>query len=312
MKQLLLPPVFVLLVSGCAAVRPCVGALPETATRDQVTRTSFRTEAPDQTCLQAYEWKSAQPVKGVVVVEHGIRDHASRYSALAEALAAKGLAVYGQDLRGHGSSGGNRQRFDSIDELVGDLDLAVSEAKKRNPGLPVFLYGHSLGGLISTHYALAHGTSLKGLVLSGAALKLPTYVTGGEKAAARFFSVVIPGLKAQRVDDTVFVREPAAKAELAADPQVDHFDLPARSAAAGLDAIDDVQTRMEEVKVPLLIMHGSADQGTNIEGSRELNQRAASADKTLKIWDGLFHDLLHEPERDQVISTVDAWISARL
>jgi alpha-beta hydrolase superfamily lysophospholipase len=113
------------------------------------------------------------------------------------------------------------------------------------------------------------------------------------------------------VDDSEFVREPAAKADLASDPLIDHANLPARSAAAGLDAIADVQRRMEQVKVPLFIMHGTGDKATNPEGSRELYARAGSADKTLKLYDGMFHDLLHEPERDRIIHDVTAWISAR-
>jgi lysophospholipase len=282
-------------VSGNAVIRP------------------YHAQASDGTCLQAYEWKPASgQVMGSVVIVHGIRDHASRYAALAEALTARGLVVYAQDMRGHGDSGGDRQRFDSLPQLVEDTDLAVEQARKLNPGVPVFVYGHSLGGLISTHYALAHGDKLRGLVLSGPALKLFPSVSDGQKGAARFFSAILPGLPAQSVDDTEFVREEAAKKELAADPLVWHDNLPARSAAAALDGIDDVQKRMGDLKVPVLILHGSADKATNPEGSRELSTRAASTDKTLKIYDGVFHDLMHEPEHNQITGDVVGWITARL
>jgi len=301
-----------LAAGGCAAARTCAATAHPPPANGNTVR-PYQATAADGTCLQAYEWKPASgQVVGAVVIVHGIRDHASRYAALAEALAARGLIVYSQDLRGHGDSGGDRQRFDSMAQMVGDADLAVEEAKKLNPGLPVFLYGHSMGGLISTEYALAHGDKLRGLVLSGAALKLPPTVSDGEKGAARFFSAVLPGLPAQAVDDTQFVRDPAAKKELAADPLVDHGNLPARSAAAALDGIDDVQKRMGELKVPVLILHGSADKATNPEGSKELNARAASADKTLKIYEGVFHDLMHEPERAQITEEVVGWITARL
>ncbi|HVE81849.1 MAG TPA: lysophospholipase [Myxococcales bacterium] len=302
-----------ILAGGCAAARACSEATHAPPSTAAAAVRPYRVQAADGTCLQAYEWKpTSGPARGAVVIVHGIRDHASRYAALAEALAARGLIVYSQDLRGHGDSGGDRQRFDSMAQMVGDADLAVEEAKKLNPGLPVFLYGHSMGGLISTEYALAHGDKLRGLVLSGAALKLPPTVSDGEKGAARFFSAVLPGLPAQAVDDTQFVRDPAAKKELAADPLVDHGNLPARSAAAALDGIDDVQKRMGELKVPVLILHGSADKATNPEGSKELNARAASADKTLKIYEGVFHDLMHEPERAQITEEVVGWITARL
>jgi len=299
-------------VSGCATTHPCTVTTVKPYSNDRVVLTPYQAQASDATCLQAYEWKpQANSVRGVVVIIHGVRDHASRYDALAQALGKQGLAVYAQDHRGHGNSGGDRQRFDSIGQLVDDVDVAVSEAKRRHPGVPVFLYGHSMGGLVATQYALAHGESLRGVVLSGAALKLQPNVTGGEKAAAHFFGGLIPGLPAQHLDDTEFVREPAAKAELAADPLIDHGNLPARSAAAALDAIDDTQRRMEQVKVPLLILHGTADKATNVDGSRDLYARAGSTDKTLKLYDGVFHDLMHEPERDRIIQDVTAWITAR-
>ena len=292
--------------------RPCIGALPDVAVADDVTRTPYRTEAPVAQCLQAYEWKAGAPARGVVVIVHGLRDHSVRYEALAEALVKQGLVVYAQDMRGHGRSGGDRQRMDSMDELVADIHLEVAEAKKRNPGLPVFVFGHSLGGLISTTYAVKHGDELTGLMLSGPALKLLPGVSDGDKAGARLFSSLIPGLKVQALDDTEFVREAAAKKELAEDPLVDHANLPARSAAMALDAIDFIQAHLAEVKVPFLVMHGTVDKATNIEGSVALSEKAASTDKTLKKWEGVSHDLLHEPERQQVIDLVTSWVVARL
>ncbi len=300
-------------LTGCATARQCPAPALSAASTAHGMRTPYRAQAADGTCLQAFEWMpSTGPVRGVVVVIHGIRDHASRYEALAEALMGQGLAVYAQDHRGHGHSGGEHQRFESIAQLVGDVDVAVQEAKRRHPGVPVFLYGHSMGGLVATHYALAHGELLRGVVLSGAALELPPSVSDGQKGAARFFSAVLPGLPAQEVDDTEFVREPAAQAEMAEDPLIDHSNLPARSAAAMLDAIEDVQRRMEEVKVPLLVLHGTADKATSVEGSRDLSQRASSSDKTLKLYEGVYHDLLHEPERELVIQDATQWILARL
>lgn len=301
-----------LLVTGCATSRPCIGALPSLAVDGEVTRTPYRVETTEAQCLQAYEWKAAAPARGVLVIVHGIRDHAVRYEALATAFVKQGFTVYAQDLRGHGRSGGDRQRVDSMDELVAHVDLTIEEAKKRNPGVPVFLYGHSLGGLISTTYAVKHGDTLTGLVLSGPALKLLPFVTDGDKSGARFFSGLIPGLKVQAVDDTEFVREPAAKAELANDPLVDHSNLPARSAAAAIDAIDFIEAHLADVKVPFLVMHGTVDKATNIEGSVALSEKASSTDKTLKKWEGTYHDLLHEPEKQQVIDLVTSWVVARL
>lgn len=300
----------VVLASSCATTGPCVGVMPELSAMNPAI-TPYRVDSGEGECLQAYEWKAGSP-RGAVVVMHGIRDHALRYDGLARALNAKGFSVYAQDMRGHGRSGGDRQRFDSMPQLVADLHHAVSEAKTRNPGLPVFLYGHSLGGLIGTTYTIEHPSELSGLVLSGPALKLFPTVTGGEKSGARFFSAVIPGLKVQSFDDTEFSRDEAAKKELASDPLIDHSNLPARSAAAALNGIDFVQEHLADVKVPFVVMHGTVDTATNLEGSVELSEKAGATDKTLKTWEGLHHDLLHEPERDQVAEFVTRWIDARL
>lgn len=301
-----------LLVTGCATSRPCIGALPTVTVDRDVTRTPYRLETTEAQCLQAYEWKGTAPPRGIVVVAHGLRDHAVRYDALANAFVKQGFVVYGQDMRGHGLSGGARQRFDTMDELVAHLGLEVDEAKQRNPGVPLFLFGHSLGGLVSTTYAVKHGEKLAGLVLSAPLLKLLAGVSDVDKAGARFFSGVLPGLKVQALDDTEFVREATAKTELANDALIDHSNLPARSAAAALDAIDSIQAHLADVKVPLLVMHGTLDKATNIEGSVELSEKASSTDKTLKKWDGTFHDLLHEPERQQVIDLVTSWVVARI
>jgi len=119
---------------------------------------TYTTTATDGTCLRGFVWKptSAQ-VRGVVVITHGIRDYAMRYDTFARKLNAQGYAVYAQDLRGHAHSGGARQRFDSMKQLVADGDLAFSAARSQYPTAPVFALGHSLGGLVTTEYALAHG-----------------------------------------------------------------------------------------------------------------------------------------------------------
>ncbi|MEQ1507311.1 MAG: lysophospholipase [Myxococcota bacterium] len=293
-----------LAVTGCGAKRACLDAAATAETAPSIT-------AADGTCLACYRWRPEGEPRGIVVVVHGIRDHATRYDALARALVDRGLVVVAHDLRGHGSSGGHRQRFDSLDQLLTDLDGVVDAARAADPGLPVFVYGHSLGGLITTEYALAHPTELAGIVLSGAALKLSPDVTGGQIAGAKLFGTILPNLPAQPVDDTVFVSTPEATAAFLADPQIDHAKLPARSAKAALNGLADVSVRYGEVTVPMLVMHGGADVVTPIDGSRALVAASPSADKTLKIWDGQFHDLLHEPAAAEVITLAADWIAQR-
>jgi acylglycerol lipase len=298
-----------LLLAGCAARHRLCHTPPAPLS---ATAQTYQVQSADGLCLQGYEWAPQDDPRGAVVVVHGLRDHASRYEDLVQALTAEGLLVVAQDHRGHGLSGGKRQRFDSISELQADVALAVERAKARAPGVPLFLFGHSAGGLVSTTYALDHGAELAGLVLSGPALQLPDEVKPTEIRAVKLLGKLTPGLHLQELDETLFVREPAAKAELAADPWIDHFRLPAASARAAVLGIEDVQGRMEALTPPVLALHGRADVVTNPKGSEALIARAGSEDKTLSLRDGMFHDLWHEPEAPQLVAEVAEWVSGRL
>ena len=284
--------------------------------------------AADGVCLRVFAWKPAPlqvtqvtqatqvtqvtQVRAVVVITHGIRDYALRYGSLVKQLTAQGIAVYAQDLRGHAHSGGDRQRFDSMAQLVADADLVVSKAAQENPAAPLFVFGHSLGGLVTTEYALAHTAKVKGVILSGAALKLPLSVSSFSVGIAQLIAKIAPGLPIQKIDDSEFSRDKDVMAALAIDPLISHDKLPAVSVSAAIAGINDVNRSMETFKLPMLLLHGTADKVNPIEGSRELAQRASSADKTLKTYDGLYHDLLHEPEHAKVERDIVEWLNARL
>jgi acylglycerol lipase len=277
--------------------------------------TAFTTktmQASDGLCLRSFAWQPAQmPVRGVVVVTHGIRDYALRYQRFAEQLTKQGFAVFAQDLRGHAHSGGERQRFDSMARMVEDTDMIVNEAKLRYPNVPLYVYGHSLGGLITTRYSLDHADKLSGVVLSGAALKRPHSVSGFSAGLAQLVAMVAPGLKVVQVDDSEFSKDKAVMAALASDPLVSRDKLPAATAAATLKAIADAQQRMSQLKLPLLVIYGTADSVNPIEGSQAFVKAVASTDKTLKAYSGVYHDMLNEPERDQIAADVIAWLLAR-
>ena len=277
--------------------------------------TTFTTQtlvATDALCLRSFAWQPAQsPARGVVVITHGIRDYALRYQRFADQLTKQGFAVFAQDLRGHAHSGGDRQRFDSMARMVADTDMIVNEARLRYPNLPLYVYGHSLGGLITTRYSLDHADKLSGVVLSGAALKRPHSVSGFSAGLAQVVAAVAPSLKVVQVDDSEFSRDKAVMAALAVDPMVSREKLPAGTAAATLKAIADAQERMSQLKLPLLVMYGTADSVNPIEGSQAFVQAVASTDKTLKAYPGVYHDMLNEPERDQIAADIIAWLLAR-
>lgn len=279
---------------------------------EKAVSTSFQLKSAEGLCLQGYQWTPATAPRGVVIVAHGLRDHANRYARLVTALAAQGWVVQAQDMRGHGNSGGERQRFESIADLVADLDLGVQRARSTYPELPVFLFGHSLGGLISTTYVSQAGTQIRGVMLSGPLLVLPESATWIEKKIALLIAAVAPGAHIQKIDDTLFLREPASRAQLSADPLVDHRSLPAASARAILGALESLPLKVGSITVPVLAMHGLADESAPIEGSRWLMNSVKSVDKTLLEVPLAKHDLVNEPEGLALSETMVKWIQKRL
>jgi alpha-beta hydrolase superfamily lysophospholipase len=225
---------------------------------------------------------------------------------------ARGIAVVAQDHRGHGWSGGARQRFDSMEQIGGDIGVAIDQARQREPGLPVFLFGHSMGGLGSLHYAIDHPAGLSGLILSGPAIALAPDAGWSDRLAVRFFGAVWPSLPLYPVDDTTFVRTAQAKRELAADPLIDPAKLPAASARAFLTGIEGLDGQRVRLKLPLLILHGAMDPAAPIEGSRRLISECSSTDKTLREVPGAAHDLWHEPEAMDLEEFTAQWVVQRL
>jgi acylglycerol lipase len=289
------------------AVGGCIDPLPAGAFQ------TYRTDAADGNCLQGYAWAPAEGApRAVVVVVHGLGDHARRYGALAQALNAQGVAVLAQDHRGHAGSGGARQRIDSVEQAAADVELALREASRRWPGRAQFLHGHSFGGLVATHLAATAAQPLAGVVVSSAALQRPAGVSDGQLAVVRSLSALAPSLGLDPLDPAKVVRVPAAQSALAADPLIERAKLPARTIAALLTGVDAVQPKLAAVRQPLLVLHGGADTLTPPAGSRLLYERAASAEKTLRLFDAARHDLLHEPEAEAVTQEIIAFVSRRL
>jgi acylglycerol lipase len=288
-----------------APVSDCPGAPPAGVTH-------YRVAAADGNCLQGYVWAPAGvPVRGVVVVVHGLGDHARRYAELARTLNADGFAVVAQDLRGHAGSGGARQRLDSIEQLLADAALAQQQARQRFPQAPVFLHGHSLGGLVVAQASARQGLGLAGAIISSAALTMPPGTSDGQRRVVSLIAALAPGLGLDTLDPARVLRDPGARAALVADPLIQRDKLPARTITTLLGGVVDLQPRMSGITTPLLILHGQADRITDPAGSQLLHDRAASTVKQLRGYDGALHDLLHEPEAEQVRREVLAFVSAQ-
>jgi len=294
---------------GCAAPAYVAGRRVAPPVPPDVVHAESRMPTADGLELLTQSWKPQGDTKAVLVVVHGLKDYSDRYADFAHAATQHGYAVYALDLRGHGDSPGDRVWVTRFDDYVNDLDAFMQRVRAAEPDKPVFLFGHSMGGAIVTLYTLTKKPELAGLITSGAALKrdAPALLVGSVKV----FSAIAPKLAVFELDDTKFSRDPKVVASMKDDPLIYDGKGPARTAAEIIGAIDRIREQSKTMTVPLLAMHGSKDQVTPPAGSKELVEAAASTDKTFKSWDGLYHDLLHEPEKQQVVDLVLAWMDAR-
>ena len=290
---------------GCAHT-PNLDVRPDPALPANVTAEVI--DARDGTKLYARHWATAAEPKAVVVIMHGLKDHAGHYHAFAERLTAAGFGVYAFDLRGHGRSAGARVSPGSWLAYVDDLDQFIARVAAKEPGKPVFLFGHSMGGAIATLTAIRHRAALAGLILSGPALAVdaPPLLL----AATQMAGALTPGAKALDLPNEDFSSDPLVGKAMTADPLISQGPGPARTAWGLIDGIRMIWAHTDGLTLPILALHGTRDSLTAPTGSRELIRVVPSTDKTLRIYEGLYHDLLHEPKHKIVEDDVLAWLGA--
>jgi len=277
----------------------------------QSSHTTGTYESDDGLRLFEQEWGPAGTPKAVVVIVHGYGEHSCRYRHVAEELNRNGYAVSTFDLRGHGQSQGDPRTFvRSFDEHLDDLEHFLSRVRERHPGRPLFLFGHSMGGTISTLFAIARRPEIRGLLLSGASLKLSDKYSPSLIRLAKILSFVFPKMRLLKLDASAVSRDPEVVRDYESDPLVYHGGIPARTGAEMNRAMERIRQRMEALEEPLLIMHGTGDLLADPEGSRQLYDRAKSGDKDLRLYEGLYHEILNEPERAQILADMVEWLDA--
>jgi lysophospholipase len=275
----------------------------------QHTEETFAGAAGAEIYCQA--WLPDGEPRAALVIAHGFGEHSARYGHVGAKLADAGYAVYALDHRGHGRSQGNRAMLDQWERVLDDLGVLIGKARERDPAAPVFLLGHSMGGAIALSYALRHQDQLAGLALSGAvsAMEVASPVL---RIAARVLSRVAPGLGVYKVDSALVSRDPQVVRAYDADPLVHHGKMPARTAAELAAAVDAFDAGLPSLTLPLLLMHGTADEIVPAGGTKMVAERAGSADKTLKLYHGLYHEILNEPEQGDVIRDLLEWLNAHV
>lgn len=260
----------------------------------------------DRIILYTQRWQAAQPQATVVLI-HGLAEHSARYRHVGEYLAARGYTVQAMDLRGHGRSPGKRILVQKIDEYSNDVADLLAQVRTQAPDQPLFLLGHSLGGLIVTYHVLTQSPDLRGVILSGPALQVDG-VSPFQLMVGRVLARIAPTLPMKKLDATAVSRDPAVVKAYQSDPLIYPGAIPSATGVAMIEAIHAIQQQMETFRLPLLIVQGSADRLVNPEGSKQLYARAGSADKTLKLYEGLYHEVLNEPEQEQIMAEIVAWL----
>ena len=255
-------------------------------------------------------WRPPESARGVVAIVPGFNSHSGYYTWVGEQLAAAGLASYAVDLRGRGQSDGERFYVQQFADYVADVSALVNLAKSRHAGLPVFLLGHSAGGVVSCLYTLAHQSELAGLICESFAYQVPA--PDFALAVFKGLSHIAPHAHILHLKNEDFSRDPQLVAQMNADPLIAHETQPTQTLAEMVRADERLKASFQDITLPVLILHGTADKATRPAGSQFFYDNAGSTDKTLKLYNGAFHDPLHDLDRDTVIGDVKNWIVSRL
>ena len=256
-------------------------------------------------------WTTATP-RACAIIVHGLGEHSGRYEHVAAALTARGVAVLAPDHPGHGRSPGHRCHIDRFADFFPALDALRDEIAERYPGLPCFLVGHSMGGLIAATYLLDRQARFSGAAFSGAAFEVPAPPGAVALFINRIVAALFPRAGVMQLDASEVSRDPEVVRRYREDPLVHGGKISARLVVELLASIAALQQRRGALQLPVLVMHGEADVMTPAAGSRHFIDGIGSADKTLKIYPGLYHEIFNEPEQVEVIGDLCDWLDAHI
>ncbi|RJR30761.1 MAG: alpha/beta hydrolase [Desulfobacteraceae bacterium] len=252
-------------------------------------------------------WHPDQAAKGVICLVHGLGEHVGRYEHAGAEFAEAGYALLGFDQRGHGRSDGPRGHTPSYDALMDDIGELLDQAEKHYPGVPCFLYGHSMGGNEVINYGMRRNPPLLGVIATGPWLRLSFRPSAWQVALGRLMNKVAPAFtQASKLDATAISRDSRVVEAYTNDPLV-HDRISARLFVEMYDSGEWALANAARLSIPLLLMHGGADRITSASASREFAQKSGG-NTALHIQDGLYHEIHNEPEKSGVFKIMIAWL----
>jgi acylglycerol lipase len=262
--------------------------------------------------LFVQSWSPAADARAVVVLLHGLAEHSGRYPELVARLVARDIAVYALDHRGHGRSEGPRANFGRFDWLVADAARRIGTARAEQPDRPVVVLGHSMGGAIALATALAHPRLVGALALSAPALGADPDLPRAQLALARLLSAVAPSVGMLNLPSDALSRDPSVGRDYDRDPLVFHGAVPARSLVELLAAMRRIGAAAPRLSAPVLVMHGTEDRLVPLRFTKPVVERLGSADRTIRQYAGLYHEIFNEPERARVFADLEDWLERQL
>lgn len=273
--------------------------------------TSYTTHDGLKLHLQA--WLPENPKASLLLV-HGLGEHSGRYGSMVSKLSDLGVAVFTFDGRGHGKSANGKPTayFDSYEDYLKDIDVLFGKAKNYLPGLPAFLYGHSMGGGLAAAYVLKYKPEATGVILSSPAVKEAEGTSPILIAVSGMINRLLPKLKVLKLDITGVSRIPEEVEKYKSDSLNYQENIPAKTGYELYQMMQFIQANAEEFALPFLLIHGDADRLTNPDGSDLLFQKASSEDKTLEIFEGGYHELIRDLESEKYLNVISAWIEKRI
>jgi alpha-beta hydrolase superfamily lysophospholipase len=271
----------------------------------------FAWQTSDNLKIFAQVWQPEKNVRAVIALVHGLGEHCNRYNHLAEFYNQQGIAVISFDLRGHGRSEGQRGHAPSYDVICDDIQHLLDETAKRFPEKPIFLYGHSLGGSLVLYFALKRRPAIKGVIVTSPGLETANPVSGAKLVMGRIMNVIFPTFSmANDLDRSGLSRDPEVAKAYNADPLV-HGVISARLGMELLDKGQYAIAHAAEFPLPLLLMVGTADRLVNPAASAAFAEKAPKT-TTFKMWEGHYHELHNEPDKQDVFDYELGWVDAQL
>ena len=269
-------------------------------------------EGVRNTNIYYQSWFPEGEVKAVLLIAHGMGEHSGRYMNVVERFVPLDYAIYGFDNIGHGKSEGEREMVQRFDDFTDTLKIFYNMVTEWQAGKPIFILGHSMGGTIASYYLLDHQADFKGAIISAPLVKVGDSVSQATITMSKILSKIAPKAGVASLDVNAISRDPEVVEAYVNDPLVFHGKTPARLGAELLSAMMHITAEASKLTLPMIIVQGAEDILVEASGAKILYDKASSKDKTLQIYDGMYHEVFNEPDRERVLKDVESWLEKQL